>query len=54
VGHAQLLNDLKGLVERVRHQAASAVNSALTATFWQVGKQIHDEFLKGERQEYGK
>ncbi|NCC49731.1 MAG: DUF1016 domain-containing protein [Spartobacteria bacterium] len=49
-----LLQDLKKLIERGRHQAVAAVNSALTVTYWHVGKRINEEVLHGERAEYGK
>ena len=50
----QLLNDLKSLIEQGKRQAASAVNSVLTLTYWQIGKRINEEVLQGERAEYGK
>lgn len=49
-----LLSDLKSLIEQGKRQAAAAVNSAITLTYWQVGKRINDEVLQGERAEYGK
>lgn len=49
-----LLNDLHALIERGRSQAVAVVNSAITITYWQVGKRINEEVLKGERAEYGK
>jgi predicted nuclease of restriction endonuclease-like (RecB) superfamily len=51
---ACLLRDLKTLIDQGRRQAGAAVNSALTMTYWQVGKRINDEVLAGERAEYGK
>lgn len=50
----QLLRDIKVLIEQGRAQAVAAVNSALTLTYWQVGKRINEELLHGERAEYGK
>ncbi|WP_446011699.1 PDDEXK nuclease domain-containing protein [Candidatus Electrothrix sp.] len=52
--HRDLLNDLQILIERGKGQAVAAVNSAITMTYWQVGKRINDEALHGERAEYGK
>ena len=49
-----LLRDLKSLIEQGRSQAVAAVNSALTVTYWQVGRRINEEILHGERAEYGK
>ena len=51
---ALLLNDLSALIESGRSQVAAAVNSAVTITYWQVGKRINEEILHGERAEYGK
>ncbi len=49
-----LLRDLKSLIEQGRKQAVAAVNSALTVTYWHVGKRINEEVLHGDRAEYGK
>ena len=49
-----LLRDLQRLIERGRNQAVAAVNSALTVTYWHVGRRINEEVLHGERAEYGK
>lgn len=49
-----LLQDLKSLIEQGRNQAVVAVNSALTLTYWQVGKRMNEDVLHGERAEYGK
>jgi len=51
---ALLLNDLSALIERGRSQSVAAVNSAITITYWQVGRRINEEILRGERAEYGK
>ena len=51
---ANLLRDLKSLIEQGRSQAVAAVNSALTITYWQVGRRINEEILHGQRAEYGK
>jgi predicted nuclease of restriction endonuclease-like (RecB) superfamily len=42
------------LIEQGRTQAFAAVNSAITATYWHVGKRINDKVLQGERADYGK
>lgn len=49
-----LLRDIKALIEQGRSQAVAAVNSALTVTYWHVGRRINDEILQGKRAEYGK
>ncbi len=49
-----LLLDLKVLIEKGRNQAVAAVNSALTVTYWHVGRRINEEILHGQRAEYGK
>lgn len=49
-----LLQDLRTLIDQGRKQAVAAVNSALTVTYWHVGKRINDEVLHGERAEYGR
>lgn len=49
-----LLADLREIISRGKSQAVAAVNSALTITFWHVGKRINDDVLHGERAAYGK
>ncbi|MDA0745592.1 MAG: PDDEXK nuclease domain-containing protein [bacterium] len=53
-GSDALLKDLKTLIEQGQNQAVAAVNSAITVTYWHVGKRINEEVLQGERAEYGK
>lgn len=48
-----LLRDIRQLVEETRSAVATTVNAALTALYWQVGRRINEEVLKGERAEYG-
>ncbi len=50
----ELLRELKLLIEQGRDQAVAAVNSAITVTYWHVGRRINAEVLHGERAEYGK
>ena len=50
---AALLEDLESLIEVGRGRAAAAVNSALTMTYWYVGKRINEDVLNGERARYG-
>jgi len=49
-----LFVEVKDLIQSAKQQAAVAVNAELTLLYWQVGKRIDDEVLKGERAEYGK
>jgi len=48
-----LISDIRHLIETSRSQLASAVNSALTLLYWQIGQRIHSEVFQGERAEYG-
>ena len=48
-----LLADLRQIIQRGKSQAVAAVNSALTLTYWHVGKRINEEVLRGERAAYG-
>lgn len=50
-----LLHDIRRMIEEARSTVAVTVNSALTILYWQVGKRINEEILKGEqRGDYGK
>jgi len=49
-----LLQDLKVLIEESRSEVIATVNATLTMLYWQIGKRINEEILKGERAEYGK
>jgi len=48
-----LISDIRQLIETSRSQLASAVNSALTLLYWQIGQRIRSEVLQGQRAEYG-
>ncbi len=48
-----LLADLREIIRCGKSQAVAAVNSALTLTYWHVGKRMNEEVLKGERAAYG-
>lgn len=48
-----LLKEVRQLIDSSRTQLASAVNSALTMLYWQIGQRIRSEVLQGERAEYG-
>ena len=49
---ADLLGELRGLIEQARQQVAYAANSALTLLYWRVGERIRREVLKEGRAEY--
>jgi len=49
----QLFTEVQQLIQSARQRAAVAVNAELTLLYWQVGKRIADEVLKGERAKYG-
>jgi len=51
--NAQLIADLRRLIEGARQRAAATLNAALTRLYWQVGQRIHREILGGERASYG-
>ncbi|MEK0446856.1 MAG: hypothetical protein RLZZ399_2177 [Verrucomicrobiota bacterium] len=48
-----LLTDLRQIIQSGKSQAVAAVNSALTLTYWHVGKRINEEVLQGARAAYG-
>lgn len=49
-----LFGEIRQLIETVKGRVAASVNSELTLLYWQVGKRISDEILKGQRGAYGK
>lgn len=52
--YAKVLSGIVGLLERARHAAARAVNSVMTATYWEVGRRIAQVEQGGkQRAEYG-
>lgn len=48
-----LLGDIRALIDEARAHVARAANSALTLTYWRVGRRIGAEILGGERAAYG-
>ena len=50
----ELVQDLRSLIEESRNTVATVVNSTLTMLYWNIGRRINAEVLKGERAEYGK
>ena len=53
LSNSELFVEVKDLIQSAKQQAAVAVNAELTLLYWQVGKRIAGEVLKGERAEYG-
>ena len=52
--HDQFIRDISGLLEEARRQSARAVNSILTATYWEIGRRITEYQQQGSnRAEYG-
>ncbi len=49
-----LYNQIRELIDEARQRVATTVNAELTLLYWQIGKCIQSEVLKGERAEYGK
>ena len=47
------MSDVRGLILSARRQVAETVNAGLTLLYWQVGRRIRQEILKGKRAEYG-
>lgn len=48
-----LLEDIRHMIEATRSAVATTINAGLTTLYWNIGKRIHEEILKGERAEYG-
>lgn len=48
-----LFIEIKQLIEEGKQSIAQAVNVALTATYWNVGKKINEDILKNKRADYG-
>ncbi|NQU63330.1 MAG: DUF1016 domain-containing protein [SAR324 cluster bacterium] len=54
IAPVKLVQDIKSLIEESRNQISITVNTTLTMLYWQIGKRINEEILKGERADYGK
>jgi predicted nuclease of restriction endonuclease-like (RecB) superfamily len=48
-----LVNDIRQMIEETRSAVMTAVNAGLTMLYWNIGRRIREEILKGERGEYG-
>lgn len=49
-----LIEDVRQIIDETRALVATAVNTGLTKLYWEIGKRIYEEILKGERADYGK
>jgi predicted nuclease of restriction endonuclease-like (RecB) superfamily len=49
-----LFQEIRRLIDTAKGRAAATINAEITILYWQVGKSIQNEVLKGERAEYGK
>jgi len=50
---AELLREVRGLIDQARVRVAGVVNAELTLLYWQLGSRIRRDILGGERAEYG-
>ncbi len=50
---ADLIRELRGLIEQARQQVSVAANSALTLLYWRIGDRIRRELLVDGRAAYG-
>ena len=53
LNNSLLVNDVRQMIEETRSAVATAFNAGLTMLYWNIGKRIREEILKGERAEYG-
>ena len=49
-----LFLDIKQIIDDGKNLVAQTVNSALSATYWHIGKRINENILKNKRADYGK
>ncbi len=49
----RVLQDVRRMIEKTRSAVAATVNVGLTMLYWQIGKRINEEILKGKRAKYG-
>jgi predicted nuclease of restriction endonuclease-like (RecB) superfamily len=50
---ARLLTDIRGLIDEARQNLARSVNSGLVLLYWNIGRRIREDILKGTRASYG-
>lgn len=51
---AELLGDLRQIIDSARSRVAATANYELTAMYWNIGNRINRDMLNNERAEYGK
>ncbi len=51
---AELINDLRQIIDSARSRVAATANYELTAMYWNIGNRINRDMLNNERAEYGK
>lgn len=51
---AELINDLRQIIDSARSRVAATANYELTAMYWHIGNRINSDVLGNERAEYGK
>lgn len=51
---AELLGDLRKIIDTARSHVAATANYELTAMYWHIGDRINRDVLNNERAEYGK
>lgn len=51
---AELINDLRQIIDSARSRVAATANYELTAMYWHIGNRINSEVLGNERAVYGK
>ena len=51
---AELINDLRQIIDSARSHVAATANYELTAMYWHIGNRINRDMLNNERAEYGK
>ena len=51
---AELLGDLRQIIDSARSHVAATANYELTAMYWNIGNRINRDMLNNERAEYGK
>lgn len=49
----KLVADLRGIFQETRSHVATAANTALTMMYWNIGRRIRRDILKGKRADYG-
>jgi predicted nuclease of restriction endonuclease-like (RecB) superfamily len=53
VSAPDVVQDIRSLIDAARQRVALAVNAELSLLYWQVGRRIQTEVLRGERAAYG-